>query len=151
MKKKTIPERLVEFNEFCKQLHTGDLIYNINSSNAWGEYLMVATKANIIIGKEKSYYIMFFGLRKDGEAFSFNDKKIDFTLNLDGEIPFLKVVGKCEFELKPAIIRAFSRKELIAIYKGMDLRKYTKTANVRKARYKKYADGTTVIKKINKQ
>jgi len=148
--KKSIKDRLIDYCAFCNTLKVGDLLYNINSANAWGEYLLVATKANVYVDCEKTPYVMLLGLQDRKGEFTFNNKRIDFTLELDNMIPFLKVVGKCKFELRPIIIKCIPIKELLALYKSIDPWKYAQKIDGRKPKTKKYEkDGTKVVKRIN--
>ena len=141
---------LETYNEFCRNLIEGNILYNIDSTNLWGEYLLVVNKSIIHVCNMLTYSILLFGLKKEEGQYKPRDLCISFTPDYASRIPFLKIIGSCKFKLIPAIEDVKVNVGLVAIYGSVDLHKYTKKLNIRKPQIKKYGkDGKPVIKKCS--
>ena len=137
-----------EYNTFCKSINVGSILYNINSTNCWGEYLLVADITAIKIDNLKTYAILLLGLKK--EEGNYKPRELSVTLTPDdaNNVPFLKPVGYCTFKLVPQLNKVNVDKGLIAAYSDIDLHKYANRLSIRKPRTSKYNhEGSLVIKK----
>ena len=70
-----------EYNTFCNSIKVGSILYNINSTNYWGEYLLVADKVAIKIDNLKTYTILLLGLSKEGS--NYKPRELSITLTPD--------------------------------------------------------------------
>ena len=52
------------YNNFCKNITEGSILYNMDITNLWGDYLLVVQKTIIRIGKMKTYSLLLLGLKK---------------------------------------------------------------------------------------
>lgn len=134
---------LSDYNTFCHNLKEGCILYNVDSTNAWGNYLLVAN----IIPVNDTYTVLLIGLKKEDGKFKTRDVRINLTPDYAKNIPFLKYVGLCEFQLIPALSKINVNQALITVYGSTDLRKFNKKADLRKPRVRRYdKSGTPVIK-----
>lgn len=137
------------YNQFCESVSEGNILYNIDSTNKWGDYLLVANKATVIIGELKTYTMMFLGLEKKKDKFSLRNLRIKFTPDYVKHIPFLKPVGNCRFRLLPELFDVNVNMGLATVYGRADLWKFRKNMSFRKPKVRKYGiDGKLIIKKV---
>ena len=137
-----------EYNTFCSSIKVGSILYNINSTNYWGEYLLVADKVTIKIDNLKTYTILLLGLSKEGSNYKPRELSITLTPDDANNVPFLKPVGYCTFKLVPQLNKISVDKGLIAAYSDIDLHKYANRLSIRKPKTSKYDhEGKLVIKK----
>lgn len=138
---------IVMFNDFCRGLHEGDILYNIDTTNLWGEYLLVAAKTAIDIGPYQSWFVLLMGLDKKDEKLVPANRRINLTLDKVSNTAFLKIVGRCNFSLSVLIKEYLLDKGLVKVYESTDLWKYSKKLSVRKPKHRKYGkDGKPIIK-----
>lgn len=134
---------LDDYNTFCRNLKEGCILYNVDSTNAWGNYLLVAN----IIPIDNTYTVLLIGLKKEDGKFKTRDIKINLTPDYAKNTPFLKYVGLCEFQLIPVLSKINVNQALVTVYGSTDLRKFNKKADLRKPRVRRYDKaGTPVIK-----
>ena len=139
---------LSEYNGFCKDLRAGNILYNIDSTNLWGEYLLVVNVTALRINGIKTYTVFLTGLRKKEGKYVPYDLSISLTPDYARYIPFLKPVGYCKFSLHPAIEDVNVNVGLVTVYGNTDLHKFATKLSVRKPRTHKYdRDGKPVIRK----
>ena len=138
------------YNSFCKEVKEGSIIYNIDNTNDWGEYFLVANKVVLRIAGIKTYSLLLLGLQKSEGKYKPRDLRINLTPEHAKNIPFLKYVGYANFELLPVIHNAIVNSGLIATFSEGDLHKYAKKFNIRKPQSSKYGkDGYPITKKLN--
>ena len=139
-----------EFNDFCSSLTEGTVLYNIDKTNGWGEYLMVINVSKITLDSIDTYSVLLLGLHKEGDTFKAKNLKITLTPDYSDNIPYLRCVGNCEFILNPCISQISINKALTIVYGDTDLSKFSKKLSIRKPRKRKYdKEGKLVLKKIN--
>ena len=56
---------LEEYNRFCGNLKEGCILYNIDSTNSWGDYLLVVNISAVKVEGIKTYTVLLLGLKKD--------------------------------------------------------------------------------------
>lgn len=138
------------YNSFCKGLREGSILYNVDCTNGWGDYLLVVNKSKIQIGNVTTYSLFLIGLSKVGNRYVPSKRKISLTPEYASHIPFLKYVGYCKFDLIPSIMEIDVNIGLVATYGNTDLHKFAKRLHIRKPQKHKYdRDGRPVIKKTN--
>lgn len=138
------------YNDFCKDLREGSVLYNIDPTNLWGDYLLVANKSVIHVGNVKTYSILLLGLKKEDGVYKSRNMRISLTPDLAPRIPFLKYVGFCKFELLPVLKGTDINVGLVAAYGSVDLHQLTKRLHIRKPQKHKYdKDGKPIIRKCN--
>lgn len=143
---------LTDYNNFCKSLHEGSILFNIDKTNYWGDYFLVANIATVVFKGIKTYSMLLLGLRKKGKDFVSRNCRIKITPEYAKNIPFLKYVGYCNFTLIPEIKDINVNLGLATVYGEMDLHKYAKKLSIRKPQYHKYGkDGKPVIKKMKNE
>lgn len=144
--------KIGEYNSFCKSLRVGNILYNLDSTNLWGEYLLVVNIIPVNLIVAKTYTVLLIGLnKKDGEYIPRN-LCISLTPELVGHTHFLKQVGYCKFSLTPKLESINVNNGLVAIYGNTDLHKFTNKLSIKKPRVHKYGkDGKPVIKKTDNQ
>lgn len=144
---KKVPN-LVDYNKFCESLKEGDILYNINSTNLWGDYLLVSNITPLTIVGIKTYTVLLLGLKKEEDNYIPLDLRIKLTSDDAPSIPFLRTVGYCKFKLVPDLSTIYINKGLVSIYGSVDLWKYREKLNIKKPRRRKYDKaGNPVIKK----
>jgi hypothetical protein len=137
-----------EYNEFCKGLRAGNILYNINSMNLWGDYLLVAHVTHIRIGNADTYTALLLGLKKIEGQYVPRNFCISLTPDNMEQIPFLKHVGYGKFTLVPVFDEINVNVGLATVYSQTDLHKFVSKLSIRKPRTHKYGkDGKPVIKK----
>ena len=137
-----------EYNEFCKELRAGNILYNINSMNLWGDYLLVAHVIHIRIGNADTYTALLLGLKKIEGQYVPRNFCISLTPDNMEQIPFLKHVGYGKFTLVPVFNEINVNVGLATVYSQTDLHKFVSKLSIRKPRTHKYGkDGKPVIKK----
>lgn len=138
----------VNYNEFCESLVEGNILYNIDSTNLWGEYLLVANITSVKVEETKTYTVLLLGLNKEEGKYLPRDLRIKLTSDYIDNIPFLKPVGYCDFKLFPELSNLNVNTGLVSIYGSVDLWKYRDKLNIKKPKRRKYdGDGKLVIKK----
>lgn len=140
--------KLGEYNSFCKDLRAGHILYNIDKTNLWGEYLLVANVVAVNIGTTKTYTVLLIGLKKEEGKYVPRNMSVSLTPEYVGHIPFLRHVGYCKFQLFPIIEEVNVNTGLAAVYGNTDLHKFASRLSIRKPKASKYGkDGKPVIKK----
>ena len=148
--KKTAIADTATYNGFCSILSEGDLLVNMNKSNGWGEYLIVALKATFIVANQDSYFCLLMGAKVDKNNVSTTGYHIYFTPDKASMVPFLRKVGHCDFELTPVIKGSTVNKGLIAMYSSVNAWNYSKVSGYRKPKTGKYdTDGKPVVRQNN--
>ena len=136
------------YNEFCKTQVEGNILYNIDKTNNWGEYLLIVNIATVRVGEIKTYSMLLIGLQKEGKEFKPKNLRIKLTPDYCSNIPFLKYVGHCNFKLVPTLEDVDVNIGLAAVYGTTDLWKYKEKLSIRKPKTRKYdKEGKLVIKK----
>ena len=136
------------YNEFCEGIHEGDILYNVNKTNNWGEYFLVVNIATVRIGEYKTYTALLLGLRKEKSKLVPRNARVKLTPDSSDNVPYLKCVGKCKFTLVPTIEETDLNLGLATVYGNADLWKFSKNLSVRKPRKKKYGnDGKPIVRK----
>ncbi len=147
--KKAADKNLIAYNSFCKGLYEGSILYNINPTNLWGDYLLVINKACVHIGSTKTYTLQLLGLKKEDGKYIPRNTNITVTPDDAKDVFFLKYVGHCKFELLPVLKNVDVNVGLVSIYGSTDLHKYTRKLNIRKPQKHRYdKDGRPVIKEL---
>ncbi len=137
-----------EYNGFCRELRMGSILYNINSMNRWGEYLLVAHVTHIRTSDIDTYTVLLLGLKKSEGKYIPRNFCISLTPDNMEQIPFLKHVGYGKFTLVPVFDKIKVDVGLAAVYSQTDLHKFVSKLSIRKPRTHKYGkDGKSVIKK----
>ena len=137
-----------EYNEFCKELRAGNILYNINSLNLWGDYLLVAQVTRIKVGNAHTYTALLIGLKKQEGKYVPRNLCISLTPDNIEQIPFLKQVGYGKFTLVPVFEDININVGLATVYSQTDLHKFVSKLSIRKPRTHKYGkDGKLIIKK----
>lgn len=145
---KTSDMGIGSYNSFCKGLKEGTILYNVDSTNCWGDYLLVVNKTSIQIGSVKTYTVLLLGLKKEDSVFKSRHLRISMTPDYASHVPFLKYVGYSKFELLPVLKDVDVNMGLVAAYGTTDLRKYAQRLSIRKPQSRRYdKDGKPVIKK----
>ena len=145
---KTSKVELDSYNNFCQKLKEGSVIYNVDHTNGWGEYLLVIDKSSICVGKTRTYSLILLGIQKERGRYLPRNLKISLTPESASHIPYLKYVGYCRYELLLVLRDVNINVGLVAAYGNTDLHKFTKSMRMRKPQTRKYnKDGKPVIKK----
>lgn len=135
------------YNKFCSNLREGFILYNVDSTNLWGDYLLVADVIVVMVGACKTFTVLLIGLKKEEGLFKVRNLRIKLTPEHAKNIPFLKYVGYCNFNLIPEMTNVNINTGLVAVYGQADLHKFTKGLSIRKPRKQKYGnDGKLIIK-----
>ena len=139
---------LSEYNSFCKELRAGSILYNIDSTNLWGEYLLVAHTTKVRVGNALTYTVLLIALKKEKGQYIPLNLCISLTPDSAKNIPFLKQVGYCRFKLIPDFDSIDVNTGLVAIYSQTNLHKFAQNLSVRKPKSRKYnKDGNLVVRK----
>lgn len=142
--------KLEDYNNFCALIDEGDILYNVDNTNGWGEYLLVINVSKICIQDIKTYSVLLLGIKKYTDRFTVRNLRIALTPDYVNNIPYLKKVGHCSFQLQSTIDNVAFNKALVAAYGNTQLRKYHQKSSFRKPRKRKYDKaGNLVIKKIS--
>lgn len=144
-------DTISQYNDFCKEIKEGDILYNIDSTNLWGDYLVVASKAVFTLGTVKTYYMLLIGLDKESSnAFKTNNCRINLTPDKADNTSYLKRIGHCKFTVELKMDNVQTNKGLMCIYEGTDLLKYYSKIHMKKPRKKKYdRNGELTRKPLN--
>lgn len=135
------------YNKFCSNLREGFILYNVDSTNLWGDYLLVADVIAVRVGACKTFTVLLIGLKKEEGLFKVRNLRIKLTPEHAKNIPFLKYVGYCNFNLIPEMTNVNINIGLVAVYGQADLHKFVKGLSIRKPRKQKYGnDGKLIIK-----
>lgn len=139
---------LQNYNEFFENLTEGTLLYNIDSTNQWGDYFLVANIATVKLQEQKTFTALLIGLKKEGNTLVPRNIRIKLTPDYAKNIPFLKKVGYCKFRLFPELEEINLNLGLATVYGNTDLWKFREKLSVRKPKTRKYGkDGKLIIKK----
>lgn len=137
-----------EYNAFCKELRVGNILYNLNSMNLWGDYLLVAHITRVKVGNTNTYTVLLIGMKKQDGQYVAKNLCISLTPDNMEQIPFLKHVGYSKFTLVPMFSEININVGLATVYSQTDLHKFVSKLSIRKPRTHKYGkDGKPVIKK----
>ena len=137
-----------EYNDFCKELRAGHILYNINAMNLWGDYLLVAHVTHIRVGNADTYAVLLIGLKKQEGKYITRNFCISLTPDNIEQVPFLKHVGYSKFTLIPIFDSIDVNVGLATVYSQTDLHKFVSKLSIRKPRTHKYGkDGKLIIKK----
>lgn len=136
-----------QYNRFCKGLCEGDILYNMDNTNLWGDYFLVSVKVPITVGKEKTWFILLLQMEKQESGFVTTTTHINLTPSKVSHTPFLKYVGHCKYTITSSIENSQVNDGLLAIYKDQDLWKYAKQTKNRKPKKKKYKEDGKPFKK----
>jgi hypothetical protein len=137
-----------EYNAFCKELRAGNILYNINSMNLWGDYLLVAQVTHVRVGNASTYTVLLMGMKKEEGQYVPRNFSISLTPDDMAQVPFLKHVGYSKFNLVPVFSEININVGLATVYSQTDLHKYVSKLAIRKPRTHKYdGEGKPVIKK----
>ena len=131
---------LEKYNDFCKNLMEGYILYNLDSTNSWGEYLLVGEKFNIKVGNEKTFAFLLFGIKRKESKFVFSNTKVKLTPDCAGNVPFLKYIGRCKCNTFPDMSEINVNMGLAVAYSNTDLHRYAEKNSVRKPKTRKYAN-----------
>ena len=135
------------YNQFCGNLREGYVLYNVDSTNLWGDYLLVADVISVRVGACKTYTVLLLGLKKEDGVFKPKNLRIKLTPEHAKNIPFLKYVGRCNFNLIPEMSDVNINTGLVTVYGQADLHKFAQGLSIRKPRKQKYGkDGKLIIK-----
>lgn len=138
------------YNRFCRSIKEGNVLYNVDSTNLWGDYLLVADITAVKIGAYKTYTVLLLGLKKEENGFKPRNMRVRLTPEYAKNIPFLKYVGWCHFELRPEISKININNGLVAVYGQTNLHDFAAKLSVRKPKRRKYGkDGNLIIKPTN--
>ena len=138
---------IAEYNSFCKNLHEGDILYNLDVTNLWGEYLLVAAKTKFVVNGIPVFFMLLLGLDNEDGEFKPNNLRISLSPEKLENIRYLKFVGNCKFGIQPIIEKTGLNEALNTMYKKMDLKKYSSNLGLSKPRRRKYdASGELRIK-----
>lgn len=135
------------FNEYCKTLHEGDILYNIDSTNLWGEYLIVLVKHQVRTENGSTWFVMLSGARREKDSFRPTSLKVYLSPDKIGSCEYLKYIGHCKVTVTPEFGMGVVNKGLVAVYKGTDLWRYSRNTHCRKVRNRKYDDRGNPIKR----
>lgn len=142
--------KLNAYNTFCKNLREGCILYNVDNTNSWGDYFLVANISAVRLNNHKTYSVLLMGLKKDGDTFLPRNNKIKLTPEFADNLPFLKYIGRCHFTLRPELTDVDINLGLASMYGSTDVHKYAKKLSVRKPKKRRYgSDGKPIIKKTN--
>jgi len=143
---------LESYNRFCRNLREGCILYNVDTTNSWGEYLLVVNIATLKFNDQKTYTVLLLGLDRKESNFVPRNLRIKFTPDYAGNIPFLKYVGRCNFTLKPELSDINVNLGLASIYSSVNLKNFARHLSVRKPKTRKYGkDGKLVIKRLQNE
>lgn len=136
------------YNKFCKGLKEGSVLYNLDHTNLWGEYLMVVNITKVKVGDYTTYTVLLLGLKKEEEKFVPSNLRISLNPDYVQSIPLLMPVGFCKFTLAPYLEKTNIDLGLVTIYSNTDLHRFTTKLNLKKSKVRKYDNGgNLVIKK----
>lgn len=139
---------LKEYNFFCKDLKAGSILYNINSTNLWGDYLLVINVDHIKFNNFSTYTALLLGLKKEDGKYVSRNFCISLTPDHKAQIPFLKYVGYSKFKLIPVLEDVKINVGLVARFSQVDLHEFAQKLSISKPRTHKYGkDGKPIIKK----
>lgn len=131
---------LEQYNAFCKNIAEGYILYNLDSTNNWGEYLLVGEKFHVKVGDCKTYAVLLFGIRRKENRFVFNNIRIKLTPDCAANVPFLKYIGRCKCSTFPDTSNFKVNLGLAVAYGNTDLHKYAEKLSIRKPKKRKYAN-----------
>ena len=138
------------YNDFCASIREGDILYNIDNTNMWGSYLLVAARASINMGGHKTWFMLLIGLDKDGEEFTSNNTRINLNPDKASSTSYLKRIGHTKFKVDIVFKEVNINNGLAVVYENTDLWKYSRKLDTRKPRKKKYdRTGDLLIKNYN--
>ena len=138
------------YNKFCSNLQEGYILYNIDSTNLWGDYLLVVNITSLKFSNVSTYSVLLIGLKKEKGKLKTRNLRIKLTPEYAKNIPFLKYIGCCKFNLIPELSDVDINVGLVAVYGQTDLHKFATNLSIGKPRKRKYGkDGKLIIKKTD--
>ena len=141
---------LKEYNEFCKYLKSGSILYNINTLNNWGRYLLVINVDHIKYNNFSTYTILMLGLKKEDGKYLSRNFCVSLTPEHRAQIPFLKYIGYSKYTLVPVLEDIKVNVGLVARFSQVDLHEFAQKLSIRKPRTHKYGkDGKRIIRKTS--
>lgn len=141
-----------DYNKFCSNLKEGCILYNIDSTNNWGDYLLVVNISAVRVSEQKTYTVLLLGLRKEKDKLVSRNTRIKLIPDYAQNIPFLKPVGYCDFKLIPALDNVKLNIGLATVYGSMDLHKFARNLSIRKPKKRKFGvDGKPIVKKAENE
>lgn len=134
-------KRLSSYNAFCSTLHEGDILKNLNTSNGWGEFLLVAGKSMV----SDTYSVLLMGLERNEGVFMGNGNSIYLNPDKLEHTSYLRYVGAGKFSFRPVVYDVKLDERLMNVCGRLNVRKVG-----RKPRTKKYdSAGNPIIKRTN--
>jgi hypothetical protein len=139
---------LEEYNEFCRSIIEGNILFNLNFSYWQTKFLLVTNITPVKVGDIQTYTVTMLGLEKKDKSFIPLDIRVRLSPNDTKNIPFLKIVGMCKFKLNPEMVDTKVNLGLVTVFSNIDLRQYTKKLSIRKPHESRYeSNGGLTIKK----
>ena len=141
-----------DYNRFCSNLKEGCILYNVDSTNSWGDYLLVVNISAVKIDSIKTYTVLLLGLKKDKDKWVSRNTRIKLIPEYAQNIPFLKYVGKCDFSLVPVLENVSVNIGLATVYGSINLHKFAQGLSIRKPKKRKFGvDGKPMVKKAENE
>lgn len=144
-------ESLAQYNQFCKSIKEGNILYNRNNSSTIGELFLVAAKITVILNNIETYTVLLIGVREVGGKLVLNNQRIDLTPQKEFISSMLRPVGYCNYDYVSEITEYKLYRGSIAAYRDTDVKKFY--SNSFKTQSRRYGDdGYPLVKPlINKQ
>ena len=137
-----------DYNNFCKECKEGDILYNIDKDNDWGEYLMVASKSIIEIGEQRTWMVVLLAMQYTDNTFSATGTHINLSPDKAAWIHYLKKVATCKFVLNPQLSSIKVNRGLLIILKDQKAWKYARQQKISRPKKRTYdVDGMKIVKK----
>lgn len=141
-----------DYNRFCSSLKEGCILYNVNNTNNWGDYLLVVNISAVKVSEQKTYTVLLLGLKKEKDSLVSRNTRIKLIPDYAQNVPFLKPVGYCDFKIVPILDNVKLNVGLAAVYGSTDLHKFTKNLSIRKPKKRKFGiDGKPIVKKAENE
>lgn len=131
---------LKEYNEFCNNLKDGYILYNLDSTNDWGEYLLAGEKFSLKVEGQKTYAVLLYGIKRKDNKFVFNKTRVKLTPDCAGNVPFLKYIGRCKCTTFPDMSEFNVNVGLMTAYGSTDLHKFAEKLSIRKPKKRRYGN-----------
>lgn len=143
--------KLAYFNDFCKDTKEGDVLYNLDSTNSWGRYLLVVIKSVMCIDSQRTSFLTLFGLEKDEDGkLTPKGTRIDLTFDKVSSLPYLKRIGHCKYFLTPVLVEERMNENLEKFYKATTTFHYHNVHKCPKKKIRKWdTDGRKIVKDTN--
>lgn len=138
--------KISQYNNFCRALKEGDILYNKNTSLNCGNLFLVAAKGVVVLDDTETYLILLLGLKIKDDKIIPNGERIDLTPQKSYITVYLRKVGHCEYNLAPEMLDYEVNKGLMVVYKEVNLEKFLKVFP-HKPKFAKYGDdGNPLVK-----